>query len=152
MEKMLNEVIEELYIGYVENGGTGIFDLGETIGNHGQDPHEVGRYLVEEGLVKFEQFRPTTFVAAISMHGIQKIHPEYINTNISSIISILGLNGGRMSLMEILRWEPKEFQRAFDLAKVLENNSMIDAQYTHNDVIVNLTFRGKQFYENNKTT
>lgn len=149
MEKMINEILEMLYQEYISNGGGNIFDISGIILKHNQDPHEVGGYLVKMGWIENHQFRPNSFVGAISMRGIGKIHPEYIQDNTLKIISTLGLNG-KSSIMEILDFETKDFFRAHQLAKLLEQKGFVSAFFTYNDVILSLTFEGKQFYDKHK--
>lgn len=148
LDAIVNEVLEELFEGYVEHGGGSIFDVTETITKHGENPHEIGKYLVEHGWVKYHQYRPTTFVCAISMSGIQKIRPDYIDGHLSTIVSTLGVNGnGWTRIMETLGFEPKDFQRAHDLARLFDDNGIIQTQFHHDDVIIKLTLRGRELYE-----
>ena len=153
MREMINEILEAAFASYIERGGTGRIDIGEITSKYNQNPHEVGRYLVDEGLVKHQQFHPTTFVATISIYGIEKIHSEYFGQHVSTIISSLGLAGnGWASIMETLNWEIQDFQRAFDLAKLLESNNLIEAQFRHNDVAIKLTLKGQMLYDDNKAS
>lgn len=148
---IVKEVLEHLFEGYMQHGGTPIFAVSDIIRQHGEDPNEIGRYLVDNGCVKHQQFRHDGFHASISMEGIRKIKPEHISDNREKIISILGIMGnGRMGIMEILDYEPKNYQIAFDLAKEFESEGIISAQYQHNDVIINLTLNGRNEYEKNK--
>lgn len=144
---MINEVLEELYKGYIFNSSS--IDITETIKKYNQDPHEVGSYLVKMGWIEHQQFRPNSFIASISMSGIMKIHPEYIDDNVSKIISTLGLNG-KSSIMEILDFDQKDFQRAHSLAKFLEQKGLVKPFFTYNDVILDLTFEGKMYYDKHK--
>lgn len=147
---IIKEVLESLFEGYIEHGGTPIFDVSQIIRHHNEDPNEIGKYLVDHGWLKFHQFRYDGFHASISMAGIRKIKPEYISDNRNKIISTLGLIGnGRMGIMEILDFEPKNYQIAFDLAKEFEREGIITAQYHHNEVIISLTLKGRDEYEQN---
>lgn len=135
----------------MQHGGTPIFGVSDIIRQHGEDPNEIGRYLVDHGWVKHQQYRPDGFHASVSMEVIRKIKPGHISDNRDKIISTLGIMGNdRMGNMEILDYEPKNFQIALDLAKEFESEGIINAQYQHNDVIINLTLEGRKVYEINK--
>jgi hypothetical protein len=151
LDDIINEVLEHLYEGYIEHHGTPTFGVDDIISAHGKDPSEVGHYLADRGLVKFPSFGPKGFHAAISMDGILRVKPEYVQENKDKIIGTLGLQGNpRSSIMELLDFPPEDFQRAFDLAKEFEAEGLIEAQYTHNDVIVKLTLEGEDYYDQNK--
>jgi len=148
LNAIVNEVLTELFKGYIEHGGTPIFDVTEIIKKHGENPHEIGKYLVDSGVVKNQQFRPTGFGASISMRGIESIKPDYLEDNLNTIISTLG-ETGTPSIMEILEFEPKDYQLAFDMAKYLEGKGLIEAHFRHNDVLIKLSLTGREYYENN---
>lgn len=150
---MIDEILNYLFEGYIDSGGTSLFSIKEITQKYGADSSEVGRYLVSEGLVKNQQFTHTGFVCSINMAGIYKINPQFIDGHTSSILSVLGTSGNDWtSIMDILNFEPKDFQIAHGLAKLLENNGLIDTQFRHNDVIIKLTFRGIQLYEESKAS
>jgi predicted transcriptional regulator len=145
---LINEVLEYLFNGYIHYGGTGLFPINEISEKHGVDSAEIGKYLVSAGLVKHQQFRHDGFSAAISIQGIYKIKPQFLEDHTSTIVSFLGVNGNEWtSIMEILNFEHNDFQIAHDFANFLKNNDLIDAQFHHNDVLIKLTFQGQRFYE-----
>lgn len=148
LDQIVNDVLNHLFNGYIQNGGTPIFNASEIISNHGEDPNEIGQYLVDHGWVKNQQFRPDSFYASISMLGINKIKPEFISENRDRIITSLGESGNvRQGIMEILEYEPSDFQIAHQLAKEFEREGIIEAQYQHNNVIIKLTLEGRNEYE-----
>lgn len=148
LQQIKTEVLTYLFEEYLKDENT-IFDIGPIVSKHGKDPHELGRHMLEQGLIKNQQYLPRTFVCGISMEGIRDVNPEYINNLVDKIISTLIQLKGWQSIMEILDFEPKSFQRVFELAKLLESQSVIDAQYRHNDVIIKLTLGGQELYESN---
>lgn len=152
---MVNEMIQEclttLFQGYLENGGTPIFSIGEIIKKHGYAPEEGGRILLDHGFVKHQQFRPMDFVASISVRGIREINPNWMNDKIHQVMSTLSLIGDDwQGLMEILEFEAKDYQIAFDISKELEHLNYVETQRHHNEMYVKLTPNGRDFCENNK--
>lgn len=153
MNTIINEILTYLFNGYIANGGTSIFSINEIAQKHGQDSNKIGKYLVDEGLVKHQRFGHDGFSAAISTTGILQIRPDFFNDYTSKIVSILGINGnGWVSLMETLDFEPKDFQIAFDIAKLLQSIDILETQFHHDDIIVTLTFRGQQLFEQHKAS
>lgn len=153
LHKLQQEVLQYLMDGYLQNGGTPIFSISEITEPAGVNSHEFGKLLVENGLVKNQQFRPDGFMCSISPAGINTIDPNYFDGHISTIISVLGTTcNDWIGIMEILSFEPKDFQIAFDVAKVAEATGYIEAQYQHNDIFLKLTLRGQQYYNDNKAT
>jgi hypothetical protein len=148
LQQIKTEVLNQLFEGYQQAPGS-LFDIGPVVQPYGANPHEIGRYLVQNGWVKNEQYLPQQFLCSISMEGIMETVPEYVENQTSRIISILGINGGQHSIMEVLDLEPVQFQKAFDLAKYLETAGLVTAQYLHNDVLIELTLEGRDFYERN---
>lgn len=55
--------------------------------------------------------------------------------------------------METLDFEPKDYQRAFDLAKGFEALGYLEIiMPTHNDILVKLSLYGQELYETNKAS
>ncbi len=150
LQETKNSVLLALFEGYSENPN-GIYDLTGTITENGEDPHELGKYLVDHGWVKNQQYRPSTFVCQITMAGINEVAPEYIQDKTEQIISTLGINGGKESVMGILEFEPKDFQKAFDLVKHMEGTGFIkEGRYMAGDIIIELSLEGREYYEEHK--
>lgn len=150
LQQVKSEVLKHLFEGYLKNP-TGIFDVTEVIEKNGQNQHEFGKYLVEKGLVKNHQYRPTEFVCQISIDGIKEIAPEFLEEKKNTIISTLGITGGSGGIIEILDLEPKYFQIGFDIAKYLEGTGLIEeGNYQHNEIYIGLSLEGKEYYETNK--
>lgn len=143
-------VLQYLFEIYQENP-TAVCDITQIITNHQQDPHEFGKHLVNNGWVKNHQYRPQSFVCQISLEGINEIDPGYFESIKQDVISTLGINDGQQSIMEILGYEPKNYQRAFDVVKSLEAEGWIKGGlYVSNDVIIELSLEGKDYYDQNK--
>jgi len=154
IQKSINEVLEHLFEGYQSNP-TAIFDITEVIKeqNPTQDPNEFGTLLLNHGYIKNQQYRPTGFVCQISINGIEKIAPSYLNDKIEKVVSTLGISGGQGSIMEILEFEDKNFQAAFDIVKYMENRGFIkQGIYHHNDIIIELSLSGKEYFDKNKAS
>jgi len=148
--KTKKDVLQYLFDGYQENP-TAIYDVTVMIKNHEQDPHEFGTYLVDNGWVKNHQYRPQSFVCQISLDGINEIEPEYMESIKQKVISTLGLTGGKESIMEILGYESKHYQKAHDFSKYMEAKGLIkDSLYLPNDVLIELSIESKDYYEQNK--
>jgi hypothetical protein len=116
----------------------------------GYYPHEFGKHLVDGGYVKNQQYRPLSFVCSITDRGIEKVAPNYYRDIVDKVISTIGTLGfGRQSIMEVLDFEPKDFQRAHNIAKYLESHGITQrSQYVHNDVIIELTLLAQDRYNN----
>lgn len=142
-----NTVLQFLFDEYMSNPGA-LVDISKEIRTLGKEPFEFGKYLVDSGLVKNHQYRPQGFVCSISTHGIETIAPEYFSNAIEKVISTIGTLGfGRHSIMEILDLEAKDFSRAFDIAKYLEDRGVIkQGQYVAQDVIIELSFEAQEQY------
>lgn len=150
MKELINEILEHLFEGYTQSGGTKIFDVGQIITARNENTYSVGKHLVDNGWVKNQLFHPTTFAAGISMHGIQKIRPGYINDNVMHVLRTLSqAPNSSFSLMEILQFEPKDFQIAHDFACLMRDNNLVDARFGHNDIAVQITIDGRNFLEGN---
>jgi hypothetical protein len=142
------ECLKYLYQGYVLQPGS-LYDISEICREHNSDPHEVGNYLLSNRWIKHQRFLPGQFECSITMAGIQQVAPEYISQKKSAVVSTLGINSGSQSIMEILNFEPADFQQAFDIAKYLEKEGLITALYLPGDVQVELSQEGRDYYDNN---
>lgn len=148
LQKLNTETLQYLFEGYLSNPGS-LYDITEVIEKYNHDVHEYGSYLNERGWVKDGQFLPTTFVCSISFDGIAFINPDYINENCDKLLSTLATLGGQQSLMELLDFEPYEYQKARDIANFLRDSGIIEVIYTHNDGLVSFTMRGRDLYQQN---
>ena len=146
---MIDQILEAAYLSYLEYGGTGRFDLSDVKEKYDVEAVDLGRYLVAEKLVKQPQFSPSGFAATISMTGIARIHPEYIDNKRDKIMDALGTTGRQMNILKILGLKQKELQLGADLAKQFETEGLLHATYTGN-VLVTLSEDGRLYYEENK--
>lgn len=150
LQQLTTEILEHLFQGYLEHGGTPIFDVTQIITENGYDYNEVGNYLVKSGLVKNQRFNATGFSASINMSGIMKVHPEFIQEKKEKLISTLGVMGNPSSdILEILDLEPKDYQIGFDLAKLFESLRLIEVRFGPT-ISVKLSLEGRDYYERNK--
>lgn len=146
IQQAQSEVLNFLFTEYLKDEAN-IFDISPIAQKYRLDVHEFGTLLLDSNLIKNQQYLPRTFECEISMNGIATVSPQYINDNVNKILSTLHTLGEWQSIMEILDFEPKSFQRAFDLAKFLEARNLIETQFTHNDVFIKLTPTGRQQFE-----
>ena len=149
MQKVITGILEFLFEGY-KNNPTEVYDISVITKKHHVDAHEYGRFLLERGLIKNQMFLSDSFMCGITIGGIDLIDPNYLSESTSKIVSTLGELGGWKSVMKILDFEPKDFQRAFDLVKFLEIKGLVDYQYQFNDIQIKLTLVGNDFYEKNR--
>jgi hypothetical protein len=149
MDELVDEILEHLFEGYTTHGGTPIFDVTAIILRHAEDPQAVGRFLVDRGLVKFERFGPLGFSASISMQGIYRIRPGYITDNVMHVLRTLDEHRDQhMSMMQILQFEPKDFQIAHNFATYMRDRGWINAVFTHNDIGAKITLEGRDHLNN----
>lgn len=148
LQQLNTETLQYLFDGYLNNP-TGLFDITGIVNKHNHNVHEYGSLLKERNWVKNGRFLPTSFECSISFDGIAAINPNYVNDNCEKLLSTLDTLGGQQSLMELLDFEPKEYQRARDIANFLKDSGVIDVIYTHNDGWVSLTITGRDFFEQN---
>jgi|ERR1035437_1131059 hypothetical protein len=117
-----------------------------------EHPHGL-KFLLDNGWIKHQMFLPQGFQCAISTDGIKEIDDNYFENYFSQIISTLGLSGNDWTgIMQMLLFEPKNYQIAFDIAKELEATCLAEVQYHHDEIYVKLNFQGRQFYEDKKAT
>ena len=144
-------VLKELYEGYLENPGT-IFDVSKTIKEYGYDPIKFGDYLIDRGLIKNQRYYPGGILEAqISNAGIIEIEPNYFNDLSDHVVAVLA-ETNQNGIMEILQWKPNQFIRAFDLAKYLENSMLVEATYLSNEVHLELTNQGRDYFNRSKSS
>lgn len=151
LQKTKELVLKDLYELYKENPG-GMKDVSDIIREQGEEPIEIGQYLGSSNLVRNGRIiSGTRFIAQITLDGIEEINPGYKNEMKEKVISSLGLLGGRENLMVILDFEPKDNQKARDIASYLEDIRMIKKPlYTLNEIVVELSIHGREYYEENK--
>jgi hypothetical protein len=147
LNKLKTEILQSLFEGYVEYGGSSIFSINEIADRYNEDPYEVGKYLMDNGWVKFQQFLPDGFSCAISLQGIAEIAPEYLDEKISRVAAAIMESGGDwQEIMETLEFEPKDFQRAHDLGKLMEATSLFEVQFRAQEVYAKLTLQGRDHF------
>jgi hypothetical protein len=150
---IVDEILEALFERYIESHGTGRLDISYIAEKHDLDPHYVGNYLVEHGLVKNQAFEATGFLASISQYAIDKIRPDYFRNYQDKLLLVLGEHArGYYSIMQILEIEPQDFQLAFDIAKYIERYGYINANATSHDINVSITDDGVAYYNLHKPT
>ncbi len=149
--KMVEECLTELFRCYLEDGGGGIYSLAEIIKKHGYTPEQGGNILVDNGWVKDQQFYITDFGAAISIQGINKINPHWMNDKVHKVMSTLYFTGGEwQGILAILEMPRKDYAIAFDISKILELMNLTELQRHPDDIRVSLTQAGRDFCEANK--
>lgn len=148
LQKLNTETLQYLFDGYLNNPGA-IYDITEIANKYNQNVHEYGSFLKERNWIKDGRFLPTTFECSISFDGIAVINPEYINDSCEKLLSTLATLGGQQSLMELLDFEPQQYQRARDIANFLRDSGVIEVIYTHNDSWVSFTEAGHDYYQQN---
>lgn len=146
-----NEVLEYLFSEYANNSDTAIYTINEIVKKHGGDSNEIGRYLLDNGWVKNQNFGPFGFGCSITLSGIQEIRPAYVTENVTKIISTLGLLGDRQSLMEVLDLPKLKHQTARDIANYVKDLGYIEVNYALNDAMISLTLKGRDYYNTNKS-
>jgi len=153
LQEESNAVLKTLYNGYIQSPGS-IFEVGSIIKDTKIDPFELCKYLEKQGFLKNVQNSGGKNVyASITISGINKIDPDFVEDLKSKIISVLGMLGGRHRVMEVLSLEPKDFQLAFDIVKYLESLGLLkDSQYQHNNIVIELSIEGLDYYEQNKAS
>jgi hypothetical protein len=147
VQKTLRDSLEHLFQGYISSGGTGVFSIDEVATQGGINSHELGRYLNDNGFIKNPIFGASGFSCQISHYGIQQIHPEYFNDLISQAIMASGQLNDWTGLIETSSFQPRDYQRAHDLGKVLEQLDLAEVQYHHDDVYIKLTLQGRERYQ-----
>jgi hypothetical protein len=145
------EVLTYLFECYEKDDS--LYSITEIAQKHNIDQHELGKYLVERGLVKNQQYRPTAFICQITLDGIEEINPGYVREKMDEVIQALGESGSRGEVMEILGYEPKDYQKAFDLVKYMEARSLLKATqyFGGGSIVTELSLDGREYYEKNKT-
>jgi hypothetical protein len=152
LAQIKNDILQQLFEGYMADGGSAIYSIKETVSKHGLNPHEVGNYLLSRNLIKDQRFLADDFECSLSIAGVNEASPGYFDTHILTIISTLGTVGEEwMGIREILELDPIADCRARDIATVIENTGLVETQYT-DDVYVKFTLAGKAFYEEKKAT
>lgn len=145
------EVLTFLFEGY-ENDNS-LYAISEIAIKHKIDQHELGRYLAEHGWIKNQQYRPKEFICQITLRGIEEIDSHYVRNKMDQVIQTLGESNTRMNIVEILGYEPKDYQKAFDLVKFLELKRLIkDTRYfgSGNQIWAELSLEGWQYYNLHK--
>lgn len=141
------EILEYLFDAYLRDGGTKTYKLREVILGHGFSLTEIGNHLVRYRWIKNFEFRPNEFTAAISIEGIKKIKPNWLDSQFLKISGNLILNGNeKTSLMEIIEYEQKEYQIAEDIAKAFEDIGFVEIEKKEGDILVLLNSSGLQHY------
>jgi hypothetical protein len=143
-----NEVLQDLFDGYVEHGGSSIYDINDITGKHGVSAQEMGTYLLNSGLIKHQTFLPGGgFTCAISIHGINYIAPRYFPDLIDSLLIPAGLTDDWVGIIESTSsFGQKDYQRAFDIGKVMQEQNLAEIQNYPTEVHFKLTLRGKEDY------
>jgi len=150
LQAAVKESLQLLYDDYLTSPGS-LSYIGEIAEKHEIGKHQLGKYMQEEGYIKDQAFLPTDFRCRITLIGINEIDPNYIPDMESKIISTLGTLGGRQDAFEVLDLEPKDDVRIRDIVSYLENKRMLEnTMYGPQQIIIQLTLRGQQYYEDNK--
>lgn len=147
IQAILRQTLDYLFEGYINSGGTGIFSIDEIATQNNINSHELGKFLDQSGYIKNPSYGPVGFDCQISLYGIQQIRPDYFNDLISSAIIASGQLNDWTGLIETSNFEPKDYQRAHDLGKVIEESGLAEVQYHHDDIFIKLSLLGMEKYQ-----
>lgn len=150
IKEIQEEILDYLFDGYLNNGGTMIFAIDEITNKYDISSHEFGSHLLNSGYIKDQQFLPQGFMASITMHGINQIAPDYYEDYTSKMLSTMGLNGIEwQSVLELLDLKESDTQIARDLANEWKSAGLVEVQFDHKDAYIKLTIQGRSQYEKN---
>lgn len=89
LNQFKNDALQFLFENYKNESATSIYSINDIASKYGLDPNDAGKYLLNGGTIKNQQFRPDGFLCSISWAGINFIAPEYVESNLSKLISTL---------------------------------------------------------------
>ena len=148
VEDAMKDTLTYLFEEYEKNPNA-IYSIKQIAEKHKIDQHELGELLLESGWIRNQQLQPTDFICQITLEGIEEVDPDYVQDKVNQIVQTLG-ELGRSDIVEILGYKPENYQKAMDLAKLLETKNLIqDTQYFFpgNNIITELSLWGRKYVE-----
>lgn len=150
IEETVKRVLERLFMTYRSNYGV-TTNVADIIVECGYDPSDIGKYLLDNGWVERPRFGRFGFEGVITLEGVSKLKPDYLDDIHSKIVSTLGgLGNPTQDLLEILDFKPEDYMRALGLAKYLEAKGFISLKANGREIFVTLTTGGLDYYERHK--
>ncbi|PCI19293.1 hypothetical protein COB64_03950 [Candidatus Wolfebacteria bacterium] len=151
LEEAKNEVLEALFEKYKENPNLD-YNIAEDIKECDHEPHKLGKHLVSNRWVKNHQYQPLDgFVCQISIRGINEVAPEYFESNVSVIVSVLKTTGVKQNATALLGLEEADFTKVRDIVEYMERKGLIEKPtYFALDAQIELSLEGQDYYEKNK--
>lgn len=111
----------------------------------GSDALLVANKLLKNGWIKDEIQSDGTHVnCAISIEGIKKIDPFFIEEKTKQVLASTGEAGTIWNVVEILKEKPEGYQFCFDLANDMQNDDLVKLLYAMypSKVMVEMTLKG----------
>lgn len=97
----------------------------------GSDALLVANKLLKNGWIKDEiQSDGTHVKCAISIEGIKKIDPFFIEGKTKQVLKSTGEAGTIWNVIEILKEKPEGYQFCFDLANEMQNRDLVKLLYS----------------------
>ncbi len=152
IEKAGRETLRYLFAEY-QKGPSVPYTINAITDKLGVSAVEVSDYLLMFSWIRERWIFPNNEVCCrITIRGIEEIEPVYVRHKLQQIIGGLGRAGGSESLLEILEYNLPEYPIAVDLIAQLEELSLVKITHPHNNIVIELTPNGWQYYEKGNRT
>lgn len=152
LEKPAREVLKYLFSEYLK-GPSVVYTINRITKKYSIDAVDVSDYMLENQWIRERWVYPGNVVACrITIRGIEEIAPSYVRGRLAQVIGGLVNAGGSKDLLEILEFRIEEYSIALDLVKQLENLELVEVHHLHNTIIIELTDKGRLFYEKGSRT
>lgn len=151
-EKPSKEVLKYLFSEYLK-GPSVIYRINRIAKKYAVNAVALSDYLLDNQWIRERWIYPGDVVAArITIRGIEEIDPVYVRSKLAQVIGGLADAGGSKDLLEILEFRIEEYSITLDLVKQLEILGLVAAHHLQNTIVVELTDKGRAFYEKGSRT
>lgn len=149
IDETINAVLVRLFDVYKHTNGQGE-EVGRIILERKLEPHVIGQYMVDLGLVKDQCFFGKEFYATITFEGIRRIEPNYVDNIFQKIISTLGMLDDWMEVKEVIDLDHNKTTLAADIVFYFRDKGYIEIQTMPPYFHIKLSQLGKEIYNSEK--
>lgn len=141
----LEDCLRLLFQSYRTNSNE-FYDIGAIARRHGSDPIALAAQLKTRGFIREDaKMEGDQVKCAISVEGIHKADPGYIEGKISETVKGLGEANSIANVAGLLGYDQQRFQESFDIANEMQNQDLVKLLYAFqpkNVVNVEVTLEG----------
>lgn len=146
-DKAARQTLRYLYSEY-KKGPSVIYPINSIAKKYGVDPVALSDYMTEQQWIRECWVYSGNVVACrITIKGIEKIDPVYVQDKLDQIIGGLAEAGSSKALLEILEFNIAEFSIASDIVNQLQNLGLVRINNTNHTMRVELTEAGRRYHE-----